>query len=175
MAENSDGRKPVRRGGPARAVGSALGRVTATAYGNRGFVQGEAVRHWREIAGDLLARHTLPDRITYPRGQRSGGLLHLQVDNSAVATEVQHLTPLIVEKINTYFGYGAVKDIHIFQRPLPKNETNRRISPRPLSPGEQAVLADELAEVTDPELRQALEALGEAVIRRREKPVRDSG
>jgi len=158
---------PGKRQGGARAVGQAVGKLTATAYGRRGFAQGDVIRHWPQIAGDLLARHTLPDRITFPRGQRTGGLLHLQVGNSAVATEVQHLEPLIVEKVNTYFGYGAVKGIHLFQRPLPPRKDDGPAEPRPLSPAERAALESELKAVTDPELRRALEGLGQAILRRR--------
>ena len=141
--------------------------MTAAAYGKRGFAQGDVIRHWPEIAGDLLARYTLPDRITFPRGQRTGGLLHLQVATSAVATEVQHLEPLIVEKVNTYFGYGAVKGIHIFQRPLPVRDDSGPTAPRALNAGERAALDRELKAVSDPDLRRALEGLGQAVIRRR--------
>lgn len=168
MSEDDDPPKPrPRRQGGTRAVGQALGKVTAAAYGRRGFAQGDIIRHWPEIAGDLLARHTLPDRITFPRGQRTGGLLHLQVGNSAVATEVQHLEPLIVERVNTYFGYGAVKGIHIFQRPLPPREEGAPAAPRPLNPAERAALERELKAVTDPDLRRALEGLGQAIFRRR--------
>lgn len=164
-----------KRLGQARAVGEALNKITASAYGRRGFAQGEAIRHWPEIAGELLARHTLPDRITYQRGERANGLLHLQVDNSAMATEVQHLEPLIVERINAYFGYAAVKGIHIFQRPLPKKTAERRAPPRALSAAERTALAGELDAVTDPDLRQALENLGKAVIRRRTRLSQDDG
>lgn len=156
-----------RRQGGARAVGQTLGKLTAAAYGRRGFAEGDIIRHWPEIAGELLARHTLPDRIVFPRGRRNDGLLHLQVGTSAVATEVQHLEPLIIEKVNAYFGYGAVKGIHIFQRPLPRQAKEQPDEPRLLGPAEKAALEDELKSVTDPDLRKALEGLGEAILRRR--------
>ncbi|HAD87832.1 MAG TPA: DUF721 domain-containing protein [Rhodospirillaceae bacterium] len=159
----------LRRRGGMHAVGKALGKLTAAAYGRRGFAEGDVIRHWPEIAGDLLARHTLPDRITFPRGQRTGGLLHLQVGTSAVATEVQHLEPLIVEKINAYFGYGAVKAIHIFQRPLPPRAAEETPPPARLSAAEQSSLERDLAAVTDPDLRDALEGLGKAVMNRRRR------
>ncbi len=168
MAQDDEATKPPRRRkGGVRAVGQALSKVTAAAYGKRGFAQGDILLHWPEIAGELLARHTLPDRIIFPRGQRTGGLLHLQAGNSAVATEVQHLEPLIVEKVNTYFGYGAVRGIHIFQRPLPPREDTTPTPPRTLSPAERAALERDLKAVTDPDLRRALEGLGQAVRRRR--------
>lgn len=161
-------KRPVsKRKGGTRALGQSLGRLTSSAFGRRGFAQGDVVRHWPAIVGELLARHTRPDRIMFPRGQRTGGLLHLQVGSSAVATEVQHLEPLIVEKVNTYFGYGAVRGIHIFQRPLPPPEDAGPKEPRALAPAERTALEDELAVVTDPDLHRALEALGSAIMRRR--------
>lgn len=175
MAASDETDPPKRRRNSApRAVGQTLAGLTATAYGRRGFATGDMVRHWPEIAGSLLARHTLPDRITYPRGQRTDGILHLQVDSAPVATEVQHLSPLIVEKVNTYFGYGAVKALHIYQRPLPPAAPARQ-APRQLSAAERAALEAEIAAVTDPELRQALANLGAAVRRRRSKTAPDGG
>jgi len=175
MAASDDTDPPRRRRqGTARAVGQTLAGLTATAFGRRGFAAGDVVRHWPEIAGTLLARHTLPDRITYPRGQRTDGILHLQVGSAPVATEVQHLSPLIIEKVNTYFGYGAVKGLHIYQRPLPPAAPTRP-APRPLSAAERAALDAEIAAVKDPELRQALANLGAAVRRRRSKGAPDGG
>jgi hypothetical protein len=165
--DDSAAKQTTRRKGGVRAIGQTLSKLTGAAYGRRGFAQGDVVRHWPEIAGELLARHTLPDRITFPKGQRVGGILHLQVGNSAVATEVQHLEPLIIEKVNTYFGYGAVKGVHLFQRPLPPKADDGPKQARPLTPAERARLERELETVTDPDLRRALEGLGQAVLRRR--------
>lgn len=172
--DDNSGETPRRRYGSTRAVGQAVAGLTVSAFGRRGFAGGDVLRHWPEIAGALLASHTRPDRITYPRGQRSQGILHLQVDSAPVATEVQHLSPLIIEKVNTYFGYGAVKAIHIFQRPLPPTATSASRPPRPLTPAERAALDAELAAVADPDLRQALERLG-AAVRRRRAPGRPDG
>lgn len=175
MAASDETDVPIRRRPrAARAVGQTLAGLTAAAFGRRGFASGDVVRHWPEVAGALLARHTLPDRITYPRGQRTDGILHLQVDSAPVATEVQHLAPLIIEKVNTYFGYGAVKAIHIQQRPLPP-ATAAPKPPRPLTPAERQALEADLAAVADPELRQALANLGAAVRRRRAKTPADGG
>lgn len=151
----------------AQAIGTALGKVTARSFGRRGFAEGAVIRDWPEIVGPLLAAGTLPERIAYPRGQRAGGLLHLRVASAAVATEVQHLEPLIIDKINGYFGYGAVAGLRLIQRPLPPRATARQKGPRGLSPEERAALDGELADVTDSALREALTGLGRAVRGRR--------
>ena len=69
--------------------------------------------------------------------------------------------------MNTYFGYGAVRGIHIFQRPLPPREDTTPAPPRALSQAERTALERDLKAVTDPDLRRALEGLGQAVRRRR--------
>ena len=147
----------------ARAIGTALGKVTARTFGRRGFAGGAIVRDWPEIVGSLLADNTLPERITYPRGQRAGGLLHLRAGSSAVATEIQHLEPLIIDKVNGYFGYGAVAGLHLIQRPLPPRPSAKTKGPRPLTSTELVTLDNDLASITDSDLRQALERLGRAL------------
>ena len=46
---------------------------------------------------------------------RTDGTLILKVATGALALELSHKEPIIIEKINTYFGYGAVSRIKIMQ------------------------------------------------------------
>lgn len=157
---DSDSSRQERRGGPAKAVGGLVRAVTRPVVGKRGFAEASVVTDWPEIVGGLLAGQTCPTRISYPRGKRGEGTLHLRAANSAVAMELQHLAPLIIERINTHFGYRAVAAIKITQGPLPpRAERAKPRPPGPLPPD----LAHDLARVDDPELRRVLEALGRRI------------
>jgi hypothetical protein len=92
--------------------------------------------------------------------------LHLRVA-PGFATEVQHLEPLIVERINSYYGFRAVGRLKLTQGPLPAPRPRRDRGLRPLSPAEEERLGRLLGEVGDPELRQALAQLGRGVAGRR--------
>ena len=65
-------KKQIRGGGP-RALASSLSAVTKTVFGKRGFADGAIVKDWVTIAGEHLARHSLPEKISTPRDKAAGG------------------------------------------------------------------------------------------------------
>ena len=90
--------------------------LTKKLLGQAGFAQIEIVKNWHNIVGEDLAQNSLPERIDFKKGERSSGTLVLSVSSGAFALEISHISPIIIEKINTYFGYRAVQKIHIIQK-----------------------------------------------------------
>lgn len=158
--------KSMRRGGGPRALAEAVSRVTRPLFARRGLSGGAIVEDWPVIAGEHLAARTLPERITYPAGRQDGGTLHLRVESGGLATEVQHLEPLLVERINGYFGYRAISALRLVQGPLPRPAERPPSPVKALDDEQERRLAGHLRAVDDPELRQALEALGRSVLGR---------
>lgn len=119
--DGSGGNGTTRRAGRARrglsTLGQSVNRITTPALRRRGFAEAAIVTRWNEIVGRPLADHTRPSRVVFPRGKRRDGTLHLTV-SGAFATEVQHLSPQIVERINGYFGYGAVARLQLHHGPV---------------------------------------------------------
>jgi hypothetical protein len=135
-------------------------RVTRPVFGRHGFAGGALLVDWPAIVGSAVASHTLPVRIKFPPKDRSGGTLIIKVDSGAFATELAHLEPLIIERINGYFGWGAVAKLRLLHGPLPQP----RKKAAPPAPGEvPAVFEARLATVEDPELRAVLERLGRRI------------
>jgi hypothetical protein len=160
----------TRRGGRAQSLGRTLSEITKPVFGKRGLADGAIVTDWPEIAGPELARHSQPEKIAYAGHQRAEGTLHLRIDHSGMATELQHLEPLVIERVNAYFGFRAVAALKLIHGPLPGRETTPRRQAQPLSAEQQEALAGDLMNVEDADLRQALERLGTAVMGRREPP-----
>lgn len=158
--------KRRKHGGGPRALAASLASTTKTIFGKRGFADGAILRDWATIAGEHLARHSQPEQIAYPKGGGDGGALHLRIDSGAMATELQHLQPLLIERINGYFGFKAVDRVKITQGPLPDRDDKPAWSPRTLEAGEVSGLAESLMDVDDEDLRNALQTLGRAVIGR---------
>lgn len=158
--------KRVRRGGGPRALAQAVSRVTRPLFTRRGLSGGAIVEDWPVIAGEHLAARTLPERITYPTGRQDGGTLHLKVESGGLATEVQHLEPLLVERINGYFGYKAISALKLVQGPLPRRAESPPPKTAALDENQERILAGHMSTVDDPELRSALEALGRSVLGR---------
>jgi hypothetical protein len=139
----------------ARAAGDLVGDVGGRSFRRFGFVQGSIVSRWGDIVGERYARVSSPESIRFPAGKKAAGVLTLLVEG-AHAPLIQHLTPMIVDRVNRFFGYAAIDRIVFRQgRPPPGPE-------RPVRPQLRAVpkeLGDGLREIADPELRACLESL----------------
>ena len=169
MNEKSSGINS-HRGGRADTLGRSVSWITKPIFGKRGLAAGAIVKDWAKIAGSDLACYSQPERISYPRHERIEGTLHLRIDHSSIAPELQHLEPLVLERINVYFGFKAVARLKFIHGPLPEQRPNRKPVTRPLNEIEEQALVDNLVDIEDPDLRQALEGLGRAVISRRANP-----
>jgi len=84
---------------------------------------------WGDIVGKFFVNHSEPQRITSVASSvnESGETiydryLHVNV-SPAAALEFQHFQDKIIEKINSYFGYKAIKGIKIYQHYHQKNNT----------------------------------------------------
>lgn len=143
------------RSGRARLAGDILGKVGGVTFKRFGFVQSAVVSRWGEIVGERYAKVSSPESIRFPAGRKSGGVLTLLVEG-AHAPLVQHLTPLIIERVNRFFGYEAVNRLVFRQGRLPA-------APAPVKRPELRAVPTELGEglrqIADPELRACLESL----------------
>ncbi len=153
------------RGKGPRALAAVLPKVAEAALRKRGFSAVEIITNWREIVGPELADEASPDRLAFPRGARSQGTLHVTAPG-AVALEIQHLEPLIIERINTYFGYAAVCRIALTQGPARKGpgvEKKVPAKPRPVNPIRRAEIDASTIDISSEQLRDALRGLGKSV------------
>ena len=167
MNENDTDSSAPPRSRRTTALATLVARATKPVFRQRGLADGAVLRDWPKIVGPELARRCIPERVRYPRGERSEGTLHLRVESGGLATELQHLEPLLIERINGYFGYRAVARLRLVQGPIVAAETPENAPPQPLDAAEQARIGRVVAEIEDPDLRRALSGLGAAVATRR--------
>ncbi|MEO7564791.1 MAG: DciA family protein [Sphingomicrobium sp.] len=138
-----------------RSAGDLLSGIGGRSFRRFGFVQSAIVSRWGEIVGERYAKVSSPESIRFPAGKKAGGALTLLVEG-AHAPLIQHLTPLIVERVNRFFGYAAIDRVQFRQGRPPAQ------APRPKRPELRAVpkeLGEGLREIADPELRACLESL----------------
>jgi hypothetical protein len=151
----------VPRANRARAVSDMLQHAGGAAFRRFGFVQSSIVSRWGEIVGERYARVSSPESIRFPAGKRSSGVLHLVVEG-AHAPVMQHVAPVIVERVNRFFGYPAVERVQFRQGIVQVARAKSRVAPPSLRPI-PAELGDSLREIGDPELRACLESLARSV------------
>lgn len=155
MAKKKPTTDEAPRQGRVRAAGEMIGEVGGLAFRRFGFVQSSIVSRWSEIVGERYAKASSPESIRFPAGRKSGGVLTLLVDG-AHAPLIQHLAPLIIERVNRFFGHEAVNRIVFRQgKPAakPREPQRPRLHPVPKELGEG------LREIADGELRACLESL----------------
>lgn len=139
-----------------RSVSELLPEVGGAAFRRFGFVQSSIVSRWREIVGDRYAGVSSPESIRFPPGRKSEGVLTLVVEG-AHAPVMQHVAPVIVERVNRFFGYPAVARLSFRQGIVQL----ARAKPRPARSNLRVPtdLGDSVRAIADPELRAVLEGL----------------
>lgn len=158
------------RRGRARSCGELVGDIAGTTFKRFGFVQGAVVSRWAEIVGERYARVSTPESIRFPSGKKSGGTLTLSVEG-AHAPLMQHLGPLIIERVNRFFGYEAVTKVAFSQGRAPRPKSAVR---RPEAGPVPKELGEGLRQIADPELRTVLESLAGKLAGSRGAPAVDT-
>lgn len=167
MTKNADQRSDSdRRIHGMVSIAVPADRVSRPIFGKHGFVSGALVIDWPAIVGSAVAAHTLPLRIKFPPKERGDGVLEVKVASSAFATELQHLEPLIIERINGYFGWSAVARLKLRHGPLPQRPvaTAETVASNDIDDGPR--FEGVLEQVDNPALREALERLGRNIGRK---------
>ncbi len=110
---------PPRRPRNAAPLADLVGKTVGDALARQGFAATEIVTRWADIVGEDLARRSEPAKLTWPRRDDpdSIGVLQIRVDG-AYALEIQHLQPVIIERVNRYFGWRCVGRLAIRQGPV---------------------------------------------------------
>jgi hypothetical protein len=108
-------------------------------------------QQWESIMGPKLAACCYPEKIQFPKNGRTQGTLVVAVAHG-FALEVQYAQVLILERVNSYYGYQAISRLQVgttftpaMAKPRPKRIT------KPL-----ALDAGCTEQVEDAELKAAL-------------------
>ena len=159
---------PLRSSGTPH-VSKVLGRITGRTMNRRGFSDNRMLENWSAIVGPQLAAMSQPVRLSRRQSGRdgeetAGGVLTVKAEG-AIALEIQHLAPQIIDRLNSYYGYAAIARLNIVQGPV--TVTPSPLSPPPIKDEEISALADDFDEIDTPRLKRALASL--ALLMRRDK------
>lgn len=110
---------PPKRSRSAAPLADLVGKTVGDAFARQGFAAVEIVTHWQDIVGEELARRSEPIKLSWPRRDDpdSVGVLQVRVEG-AYALEIQHLQPVIIERVNRYFGWRCIGRLAIRQGPV---------------------------------------------------------
>lgn len=123
---------------------------------------------WDEIAGDDFAECTRPEKIAWARrggpGEGGGyqpGVLTIACEG-ARALFLTHAQGELIQRINGFFGFHAVSQIRIVQKPV-SMASKRSRTPPPLKGEAARKLEGMMDGIEDEKLRAAVQRLGTAM------------
>lgn len=150
-----------------------LQKVTAPLLCGKNALWAQLRLHWEDIVGSTWASHTNPERLIFPTERKPRGILHVAVwgeSRLALAYEAAY----VCEKINQYFGFGAVHEVKwrtTSPPPTPIVQNSSYVSQhRSLEPSEEKWIEDQTA-VLPNLLQNACHAFGESLLKASERRV----
>lgn len=161
---------PPRRAYRAKPLAEFLPDTLDPLVAKLGMSQATLVLDWAEIVGERLAAVCEPARLRWPpRGPKTDptkatepATLMLRVAQG-MGLEIQHLAPVLIERVNAHLGWRCVGRIALRAEPFtPRRKAARKAAP--VDPRARAE-AERLAEgIEDEGLKAALTRLGAAAL-----------
>ena len=136
----------------------------------QGFGQSGLVLFWDDIVGERLAAMSQPVKVQckvrqHHRAAENGpapATLIVRVE-TGFALELQHLAPIVIERVNAHFGWRCVSRLLLKQGPVAAPPLARH-APRPLDKAAETAAETIAGSVMDEPLRLALRRLGARVL-----------
>lgn len=139
-------------------AGALARALTSKAMRQKGFMKTEIVTKWGSIVGEDFQYTVLPVSLNFPRGQKIGATLTVRT-HSALAPLIQQSSQHIMDKINIYFGYGAVERLMIKQGPMPVRKTRPQRHTKALNDTEKQMINTITDEKAESELGKAVKSM----------------
>lgn len=150
-----------------RSLRQIISKLTDPIYQQQGFIRSTIIMDWKLIVGSRFSQYCQPEKITFPFERKTGGRLVLRT-TSSFATGLQYEEPVIIEKINQYFGYGAVEKIIIRHGPIDKGGANG-LPRKKLDEKTAQEITQAVGSIENTNLRDALYNLGVGILTQEDK------
>lgn len=170
--KKSDKKPKIRtecRAGALFPLATDLHKLATKVLGKKGFLSVDLIARWPDVVGENMAAYVKPEKISFPKGERTSGTLYVKVQSGAVALTVEHQKNVILGRVASFMGLGVVTDLKVIQdasvRPSPPASSSSLVSDKPkeLTTDQQEKLAQMLASVKDKALREKLEKIGKSI------------
>jgi hypothetical protein len=141
----------------------------------QGFATSDVIVAWPDIVGERLAAFTQPLKIEWkrkgpnadPEAKPEPATLVIRVEG-AFALEMQHLAPVVIERVNVYYGWRCIGKLVLKQGPVRRLEKKRPAAPI-LGRADRERVDEAIRTIEEEPLRAALDRLGQAVVGSRTK------
>lgn len=167
-----EGQASVTKKPQLRPLADLVEQCLAPVLAKQGFAASDVIVSWPEIVGERLALYCEPVKMQWPRRPAGAGTdrpadpatLVVRVEG-AFAIELQHMAPIVIERVNARYGWRCVGRISLRQGPVGRDRAPQpRL--RETAPADLATASERVGAVEDEGLRAALVRLGAGIIAR---------
>ena len=146
------------------SLADALAGAMDPVLKKRGFASRDIIAHWTVMAPKPYDQVAIPDKLSWPRGERSaeGAVLYLRA-MPGHALAIAHEGPAIAAAVNRYFGYVLVGAVRLSAEPFSGHSAGQDHKRHQPSQSVIAKVGASVDGVADEGLREALRALGHAL------------
>lgn len=154
----------------ARPLADFLDVCLSPSLAAQGFATSDIIVAWPDIVGERLAAFTQPLKIEWkrksphadPEARAEPATLVIRVE-SAFALELQHMAPIIIDRVNTYYGWRCIGKLVLKQGPV-RRVVKKRPAPPKLTAADRAKVSAVLEPIEEAGLKAALDRLGQAIV-----------
>jgi hypothetical protein len=141
-----------------RSLARLMPKITKASLGKKGLLFGRLLKQWPTILGPEKARFAIPKKLSFhQKNDKSVRQATLYLSTTAAyATLLNHEKPLWLGKINTFFGYEAVKDLKFVHDLKPHHQTSKKQTSIQLDSKTEKMVQDLVATVQNNDLREVL-------------------
>lgn len=130
----------------------------------RGFASRDIITHWTAMAPEPYGKVAIPDKLSWPRGERSeeGATLVLRcIPGHAMA--IAHDGPRIAAAVNRYFGFLVVGNVRLSAEPFTPGSGDK--GQKTVQPSQNVIakVGAQVADIENEAVREALRTLGHAL------------
>ena len=144
---------------PRNTLGRQIRAITRAHLKGHGSTIAKLKDDWSSIVGEEMASYCRPEKMS---GPKTGRILTLRV-LPAAAVLIQHQEEVIRQRVSVRAG-GNITSLKLVQGPFSKGAVYKKQARRPLSAEEKTHLENSLQKIENPALKQAIAALGRAVL-----------
>ena len=153
----------IKRGNGPKLLLHGIDEAIVPSCRKHNFAQRSIMSEWSYIVGSRLASISIPISLNFSRYDDRGGVLICGLANASHTLLLQMQGGIIIERINTYFGYKAVDKIKFRMASLAfaKRHHHSSLSAKKVSLNEveSRQMLNEINHLEDLEVRSQMEKL----------------
>ncbi len=163
--------KKIERNFKPQKIGDAIKKISRNYSSKYGKIEFVIHSKWPNIAGSYFMKYSEPKNISkiVDYENKLGEVIYKNFLNVSVspaaAVEFQHYKDVIIEKINSYFGYKAIVDLRIQQNYINNLNINQNLDMKNknLSDNEKKYISNQVDEMENIDLKKSLLDLGKNI------------